>query len=137
MSIAGSMEIFAGPEALAQRAATLIGERMAGCEAPFRLVLAGGSTPREAYRKLAYSNALPWDCVELFFGDERFVPPSHPDSNTAWRAKHCWAVERCSRGACSPSPPMTRRTAPPPAMTKSCASNMAPRCWSQMCRCSI
>lgn len=81
MSIAGSMEIFAGPEALAQRAATLIGERMAGCEAPFRLVLAGGSTPREAYRKLAYSNALPWDCVELFFGDERFVPPSHPDSN--------------------------------------------------------
>ena len=81
MSIAGSMEIFAGPEAMAHRAATLIAERIAVCDAPFRLVLAGGSTPRETYRRLSYNNALPWGCTELFFGDERFVPPNHPDSN--------------------------------------------------------
>ena len=24
---------------------------------------------------------MAWDCAELFFGDERFVPPDHPDTN--------------------------------------------------------
>jgi 6-phosphogluconolactonase len=80
-NIAGEMEIVASPEALAHRAAALIAERIAGCEYPFRLVLSGGSTPRETYRRLAHNNHLPWDCVEVFFGDERFVPPNHPDSN--------------------------------------------------------
>ena len=71
----------AGPEALAARAAALIADRMEGCEAPFRLVLAGGGTPRGAYIRLAQMNGVPWDCTEIFFGDERFVPPGHPDSN--------------------------------------------------------
>jgi 6-phosphogluconolactonase len=75
------MEIVAGAEALAHRAAEVIGERMEGCQAPFRLVLSGGSTPRATYQRLAYNNALPWHCTEIFFGDERFVPPNHPDSN--------------------------------------------------------
>jgi 6-phosphogluconolactonase len=66
---------------VAARAAQVIGEDMAGCAAPYRLALSGGSTPREAYRLLAQRNDLPWDCVELFFGDERFVPPEHKDSN--------------------------------------------------------
>ena len=26
-------------------------------------------------------NDIAWDCVEIFFGDERLVPPDHPDSN--------------------------------------------------------
>jgi 6-phosphogluconolactonase len=81
MSIAGQMEIVAGAEALAHRAAQLIAGQMADCQAPFRLVLSGGSTPRETYRRLASNNNLPWHCTEIFFGDERFVPPSHPDSN--------------------------------------------------------
>src|SRR5580693_6230231 len=81
MSIAGTLEVMAGPEALAARAAALIAERVEGCEAPFRLVLAGGSTPRGTYIRLAQMNALPWHCTEIFFGDERFVPPNHPDSN--------------------------------------------------------
>ena len=54
---------------------------MRGCAAPFRLSLSGGSTPRAAYQLLAQRNDLAWDCAELFFGDERFVPPDHPDSN--------------------------------------------------------
>jgi 6-phosphogluconolactonase len=48
---------------------------------PFRLCLSGGSTPRAAYRLLAGREDLAWDAVEIFFGDERFVPPDHPDSN--------------------------------------------------------
>ena len=50
---------------------------------PFRIVLSGGSTPRAAasIRLLARIRDIDWDCTELFFGDERFVPPDHPDSN--------------------------------------------------------
>lgn len=44
---------------------------------PFCVALAGGSTPRRLYERLT----LPWAEVELFFGDERAVPPDHPDSN--------------------------------------------------------
>jgi 6-phosphogluconolactonase len=74
-------EILDNPEALAVRAADLIAEFMEGCRAPFRLCLSGGSTPRAAYALLSKRNDIPWDCVEIFFGDERFVPPYHPDSN--------------------------------------------------------
>jgi 6-phosphogluconolactonase len=48
----------------------------------FSIALSGGSTPAELYRKLAEPDGgLPWNEVEVFFGDERHVPPSHPDSN--------------------------------------------------------
>lgn len=50
----------------------------------FRLALSGGSTPRAIYRLLA---AVPrvglvdWSRAEFFWGDERAVPPDHPESN--------------------------------------------------------
>jgi 6-phosphogluconolactonase len=50
----------------------------------FTLSLAGGSTPESLYRLLSseeYSRKIPWDKVHLFWGDERCVPPDHPDSN--------------------------------------------------------
>ena len=50
----------------------------------FTLALAGGSTPETLYRLLSseeYSQRIPWDKVHLFWGDERCVPPPHPDSN--------------------------------------------------------
>ena len=50
----------------------------------FCVALAGGSTPRLLYRALsgpAISAAIEWPRVHLFFGDERAVPPDHPDSN--------------------------------------------------------
>jgi len=48
------------------------------------VALAGGSTPRALYRTLAESDpavAVDWTRAELFFGDERTVPPEHADSN--------------------------------------------------------
>jgi len=80
-AIAGRLEIAASPQELAMRAAAIIAERLAVCDAPFRLVLAGGATPRGAYRHLAAMNGPRWECTEIFFGDERFVPPDNPDSN--------------------------------------------------------
>ena len=48
----------------------------------FRLGLAGGNTPRAVYAALAHqTDALPWDRVQITFGDERCVPPDHADSN--------------------------------------------------------
>ena len=48
----------------------------------FSIALSGGSTPAELYRRLAEpGKGLPWHDVQVFFGDERHVPPSHPDSN--------------------------------------------------------
>jgi len=44
------------------------------------LALAGGSTPRGLYERLAEA-ALPWDRIHLFWGDERVVPHDHPKSN--------------------------------------------------------
>jgi 6-phosphogluconolactonase len=81
MTIAGRTEIFDDAAALAAGAAAYIADAIRQCAAPYRLCLSGGSTPRAAYKLLASKNDLPWSCTELFLGDERFVPPDHPDSN--------------------------------------------------------
>ena len=52
---------------------------------PFRVALAGGSTPALLYSLLAaspfYEEVEDWSLVHLFFGDERCVPADAPDSN--------------------------------------------------------
>lgn len=55
----------------------------------FAVALSGGSTPRETYTLLAspaFAPLVPWTQVHVFWGDERCVPPDHPDSNyrMAW-----------------------------------------------------
>ncbi|HKJ68820.1 MAG TPA: 6-phosphogluconolactonase [bacterium] len=47
------------------------------------LVLAGGNTPRPLYQLLAteYAHRIPWENVHLYWGDERFVPHDHDQSN--------------------------------------------------------
>jgi 6-phosphogluconolactonase len=45
------------------------------------LGLAVGRTPEPVYRELASGSTIEWQQVHVFFGDERAVPPSHPDSN--------------------------------------------------------
>ena len=50
----------------------------------FTVALAGGSTPRAAYALLASDERaarVDWLRVHVFWGDERCVPPDHPDSN--------------------------------------------------------
>jgi 6-phosphogluconolactonase len=48
------------------------------------LVLSGGSTPNAVYAKLAsdpFRLQVNWSKVHFFWGDERCVPPTHPESN--------------------------------------------------------
>ncbi len=50
----------------------------------FAVSLSGGSTPRRLYERLAapeIASRFPWSRVHWFWGDERFVPHDHPDSN--------------------------------------------------------
>ncbi|HUJ75765.1 MAG TPA: 6-phosphogluconolactonase [bacterium] len=47
----------------------------------FVLALAGGSTPRAAYQAWASQGRVDWSKGLLVFGDERCVPPDHPQSN--------------------------------------------------------
>ena len=48
--------------------------------APRTIAVSGGSTPKPVYERLATID-YPWADVEVFFGDDRCVPPEHPDSN--------------------------------------------------------
>ncbi|KGF73092.1 6-phosphogluconolactonase [Neosynechococcus sphagnicola sy1] len=54
----------------------------------FTLALSGGSTPKALYRAIATQD-LPWEKLYLFWGDERYVPPDHPDSNQGM-TRHVW-----------------------------------------------
>ena len=54
----------------------------------FTIALAGGSTPKPLYEAIAQTD-LPWDQVHVFWGDERYVPADHPDSNEGM-ARNAW-----------------------------------------------
>ncbi len=56
------------------------------------IALAGGSTPKPLYEKLAAQN-LDWNKVYVFWGDERYVPADHPDSNEKM-AREAW-LDKC------------------------------------------
>lgn len=82
-----NLTVCADPAALAETAANLIVD--AASEAVrergrFLFCLAGGETPRATYKHLAlpsFSDRIRWDRTWVFFGDERAVPPEHPESN--------------------------------------------------------
>lgn len=90
--IAGSKpprEVFVAsdPRALADAAAERFAEiaEMAVARAGrFMVALAGGSTPKGLYARLAaepYRTRIPWSRTHVFWGDERCVPPAHAESN--------------------------------------------------------
>jgi 6-phosphogluconolactonase len=55
----------------------------------FTAALSGGKTPVEFYKRLAASkDILSWDRTHLFLADERFVPPSHNESNYGLIKEH-------------------------------------------------
>ncbi|MFQ5931717.1 MAG: 6-phosphogluconolactonase, partial [Nitrospiraceae bacterium] len=75
------------PEEVTRRAAELfvqLANEGVSSTGRFTVALSGGSTPRALYTLLAnnpFQEHVPWPKVHLFWGDERCVPPDHPDSN--------------------------------------------------------
>jgi 6-phosphogluconolactonase len=78
---------FETPEHIAQAAAAEFvasSHDAVAARGRFTVALAGGSTPRRLYELLAEAplrKQVNWAKVEIFWGDERPVPPDHADSN--------------------------------------------------------
>jgi 6-phosphogluconolactonase len=85
------IEVLPDRSALIQRSLVLILDHLHAAIAArdqFTIALAGGSTPKPLYEAIATQD-LPWDKIHVFWGDERYVPPDHPDSNQGM-ARRAW-----------------------------------------------
>ncbi len=94
MTIRPKVEICRSSEELYQAAAACIVSTLEGAvrqRGGGSFVLSGGNTPKSVYELLAmppWSGQLDWSRIQLFWGDERCVPPEDPSSNygAAWKA---------------------------------------------------
>ena len=80
----GRLEILPAPQTLARHVAEWMTQAALAADRPFRVSLSGGSTPKVLYSLLAsddFRDRFPWQQVSWYWGDERFVPYDHPDSN--------------------------------------------------------
>ena len=84
-----STEVFADPRAVAEAAAERFvdaASRAIDAAGRFLVALSGGATPQPFYRQLgspAYLDRIDWEMVQVFWVDERCVPPSEVESNYA------------------------------------------------------
>jgi 6-phosphogluconolactonase len=85
------LTVVANPEAVAHATLRLFvtaAEKAIEARGSFAVALAGGSTPQRLYQLLAKGPLtepkqwpFDWSKVEIYFGDERCVPPDHAESN--------------------------------------------------------
>ncbi len=80
----GRVEVMPDPQSLAHHVADWMTAAAVATPGPFRVSLSGGSTPKTLYGLLAsdeFRERFPWERVSWYWGDERFVPYDHPESN--------------------------------------------------------
>jgi 6-phosphogluconolactonase len=85
------VEIFPERTALIERGLSLVLEKLPVAiqsRGQFTLALAGGNTPKPLYEAIS-KQSLPWENIQIFWGDERYVPSNHPDSNQRM-ARQIW-----------------------------------------------
>jgi 6-phosphogluconolactonase len=81
---AAGVRVFEDSEALARNAAYWLCALALASGRQFAICCSGGSTPKRLYEVLAepaIGSRFPWERAHWFWGDERFVPHDHPDSN--------------------------------------------------------
>ncbi|HLX63039.1 MAG TPA: 6-phosphogluconolactonase [Planctomycetota bacterium] len=79
-----SITVSKDPDALAREAAGAIeqfAQNFVAAHGAFNIALSGGATPKSVYALLRQSIKMPWPQTRLFWGDERYVPHDHADSN--------------------------------------------------------
>lgn len=84
MTPAPAVDVAENAEALAGVVARFVAAAISNAAERFGLCLSGGSTPKRVYELLgtgALGVCPDWPKLHLFWGDERFVPMDHPDSN--------------------------------------------------------
>ncbi|HEY3639409.1 MAG TPA: 6-phosphogluconolactonase [Rhizomicrobium sp.] len=84
MSMSGRVDLSDDADALAYRVAEWFVDTVNAASGTVRASLSGGSTPKELYTLLAAEplrSRMPWDRLEFFWGDERFVPYDDAASN--------------------------------------------------------
>ena len=80
----GRIEVLADPPALARHVAEWMTVAALASKSTFRVSLSGGSTPKALFALLAsadFVGRFPWAKTSWYWGDERFVPYDHPESN--------------------------------------------------------
>ena len=103
----GRIEILADPLALAHHVAEWMTQAALAADGSFRVSLSGGSTPKTLYGLLAsdeFRSRFPWQRVSWYWGDERFVPYDHPDSNFRMTCEAMLAKAPVPRGNIHPIP---------------------------------
>ena len=72
----------------------------------FSVALSGGNTPRTLYRLLSsrFRDQIPWKNVNVFWGDERYVPLADPQSNYRMARETLLDAVPCPAGNVHPMP---------------------------------
>jgi len=82
-------QVFTSPKEVSMASARLFAshvEQAVATRGVARVAISGGSTPKGMFELLAdptkpFAETIPWDKLQLFWVDERCVPPTHPESN--------------------------------------------------------
>jgi 6-phosphogluconolactonase len=86
-AIPGTLVLMPDAAAAAGEASARVAEalrRALGERGQASLALSGGNTPRDAYVRLAKEAGIDWSRVDVFWVDERAVPPTDDRSNFRW-----------------------------------------------------
>ena len=117
------LRVFVDADAIAHAVAAAVGtcdDHAMSSAGVVGLALSGGSTPRALYRVLAaqFGSVIPWQTLDVFWGDERFVPATSPESNYGMAKAELLDRVPLPAGNVHPIPLTCRHRKRPPMRTR-------------------